>query len=81
MLFGRNNSAIKDRGLYHLPADNECGYEKYEVGTDGLLHIADGTIDGSALHILYGIQNWVERLGIPMEEAVQMASLNPREKW
>lgn len=64
-------------GLYHLPADNECGYEKYEVGTDGLLHIADGTIDGSALHILYGIQNWVERLGIPMEEAVQMASLNP----
>lgn len=50
---------------------------KYEVGRDGLLHLADGTIDGSALTIMHGIRNWVEVIGIPMEEAVVMASLNP----
>lgn len=59
-------------GKYMLP---DVG--AYEVGLDGMLHIEDGTIDGSALHILNGIKNWVEVIGIPMEEAVEMASLNP----
>lgn len=59
-------------GKYDLPDVGE-----YEVGRDGMLHISDGTIDGSALHILNGIKNWVEVIKIPMEEAVVMASLNP----
>ncbi len=49
----------------------------YRVGPDTLLHIADWTIDGSIYSMLYGLQNWVEVMGIPMEEAVVMASLNP----
>ncbi|MEG2798786.1 MAG: N-acetylglucosamine-6-phosphate deacetylase [Erysipelotrichaceae bacterium] len=59
-------------GRYELP---EKGL--YEVDTSGLLHISNGTIDGSALSILDGIKNWVEVIKIPMEEAVVMASLNP----
>lgn len=50
---------------------------KYEVCPDGLLHIADGTIDGSSFTILDGIKHWVEIIGIPLEEAIVMASLNP----
>lgn len=59
-------------GKYDLPKE-----KGYEVGTDGLLHTADGTIDGSALHVLNGLKNWVEVLHIPMEEAICMASYNP----
>ena len=60
------------QGRYHLPDRGP-----YEVGKDNLLHIEDGTIDGSILHILHGIRVWVEQVGIPMEDAVVMASLNP----
>ncbi len=60
------------KGRYNLP---DRGI--YEVGCDGLLHISDGTIDGSALPMIHGIRVWVEKVGVPMEEAVQMAALNP----
>lgn len=60
-------------GSYEIPEEQG----QYEVGVDGLLHLHDGTIDGSALSIIHGIRNWVETIHIPMEEAVVMASLNP----
>ena len=60
------------KGEYELPDRGT-----YRVGPDTLLHIADWTIDGSIYSMLYGLQNWVEVMRIPMEEAVVMASLNP----
>jgi len=60
------------KGEYELPDRGT-----YRVGPDALLHIADWTIDGSIYSMLYGLHNWVEVMGIPMEEAVVMASLNP----
>lgn len=60
------------KGEYQLPDRGT-----YRVGPDALLHIADWTIDGSIYSMLYGLHNWVEVMGIPMEEAVVMASLNP----
>lgn len=60
------------KGEYQLPDRGT-----YRVGPDALLHIADWTIDGSIYSMLYGLHNWVEVMGIPLEEAVVMASLNP----
>ena len=39
--------------------------------------IADGTLSGSALTMVKCVQNCVEKVGIPLEEALRMASLYP----
>ncbi len=39
--------------------------------------VADGTLSGSALTMLKCVQNCVEEAGIPLEEALRMASLYP----
>ncbi len=38
---------------------------------------ADGTLAGSNLDMLSAVRNTVERLGLPLEEALRMASLYP----
>lgn len=60
------------KGKYNLP---DRGI--YSVGPDTLLHIEDGTLDGSIYSMFYGLYNWVEVMKIPMQEAIVMASLNP----
>jgi N-acetylglucosamine-6-phosphate deacetylase len=39
--------------------------------------LPDGTLSGSALTMMKGVKNCVERAGIPLEEALRMASLYP----
>jgi N-acetylglucosamine-6-phosphate deacetylase len=39
--------------------------------------LPDGTLSGSALTMMKGVQNLVEQVGIPLEEALRMASLYP----
>lgn len=39
--------------------------------------IADGTLSGSALTMVQAVRNCVEKVGIPLEEALRMASLYP----
>jgi N-acetylglucosamine-6-phosphate deacetylase len=39
--------------------------------------IADGTLSGSALTMVQSVKNCVEKAGIPLEEALRMASLYP----
>ncbi len=39
--------------------------------------VADGTLSGSALTMLKAVQNCVEKVGIPLEESLKMASLYP----
>lgn len=60
------------KGKYNLPDRGE-----YYVGPDELLHLGDGTIDGSIHSMFYGLKNWVQIMNIPLEEAIVMASLNP----
>lgn len=43
---------------------------------NGVIFLEDGTISGSAVTLLEGVQNLV-RIGIPLEDVSRMASLNP----
>lgn len=58
-----------DEGLYqhHLAGDNTNGY-RYQ---------AAGILSGSALTMMQGIKNLVEKCGIEFSEALRMASLYP----
>lgn len=47
------------------------------VGEDGLVKNSEGRIFGSSKPVLYGIGNLVEKLGVPLEKAVIMASFIP----
>ncbi len=60
-------------------ADNQpfrLGDEVISV-TDGRCVTANGTLAGSALDMATAVRNCVERIGIPLEEALRMASLYP----
>lgn len=54
---------------------------KRYVDTEGFIKDSDGRISGSTKAVLYGIGNLVEKLNIPMETVVKMASLNPAVKY
>jgi len=41
--------------------------------------LPDGTLSGSALTMLQAVRNGVEKAGIPLPEALRMASLYPAE--
>lgn len=59
-------------GVYDM--QNEKG-NHYIVSDDGTLYFK-GIPDGGSLHMLHGLKVWVEKLHIPMEEAVRMTSYN-----
>lgn len=48
---------------------------------EGFVLSDTGRICGSSKPVLYGMANLVEKLHIPMETVVQMASLNPAKKY
>lgn len=51
---------------------------KYSHRLDGDRYVvADGTLSGSALTMLKAVKNMIEKAGIPLEEALRMASLYP----
>jgi N-acetylglucosamine-6-phosphate deacetylase len=41
--------------------------------------VADGTLSGSALTMIQAVRNCVYHVGIPLEEALRMASLYPAQ--
>lgn len=47
------------------------------VDEEGFIKDSDGRLNGSSKAVLYGIGNLVEKLHIPLEIVIQMASLNP----
>lgn len=47
------------------------------IDKDGWSRLPDGTIAGSTKDMLYGLKNLVESIGISMEDALKMTSLNP----
>lgn len=46
---------------------------------DGIARTADGTLAGSVISMIDAVQNCVELLGLPLEEAARMASTYPAE--
>ena len=57
-------------------AENLEGAYSHQLVGDKYV-IADGTLSGSALTMLQAVKNCVEKVGIPLEEALRMASLYP----
>ena len=57
-------------------AENLEGAYSHRLDGDKYV-IADGTLSGSALTMLQAVKNCVEKVGIPLEEALRMASLYP----
>ncbi|MEW8978701.1 MAG: N-acetylglucosamine-6-phosphate deacetylase [Symbiobacterium sp.] len=47
------------------------------IDEEGFSRLADGTIAGSTKLMLHGLRNLVEKLGVPWEQVVRMAALNP----
>ncbi len=44
---------------------------------DGIARLADGTIAGSVIRMAQAVKTLVEKVGLPLEQAVRLASTNP----
>ena len=55
---------------------SELGGQKVKV-KGGEARLEDGTLAGSVLTMNKAVKNTVEKLGVPLEEAVKFASINP----
>jgi N-acetylglucosamine-6-phosphate deacetylase len=49
------------------------------IARDGICQTAQGVLAGSALDMAGAVRNTVEMLGLPLEEAVRMASTYPAD--
>ncbi|NVN79820.1 MULTISPECIES: N-acetylglucosamine-6-phosphate deacetylase [unclassified Vibrio] len=47
--------------------------------TDGRCHYQDGTLAGAAITMIQGVKNLVEKVGLSLEQALNMASLYPAQ--
>lgn len=54
----------------------ELGGQKITV-KQGISHLEDGTLSGSVINMAQGLRILVEKVGVSLPEAVQMASTNP----
>lgn len=59
------------------PGDYWMFEKLVHVHPDGRILLDDGTINGSSKHVLYGMKQLVEELGIPLVDVILMSSLNP----
>jgi N-acetylglucosamine-6-phosphate deacetylase len=56
--------------------ENRVGAYQH-IRNGDLYTLADGTLSGSALTMMKAVKNCVEKVGIPVDEAIRMASLYP----
>jgi len=69
---------LKDRLFFITDAVSEVAYGEYvHVFKGDRYTLPDGTLSGSALTMLQAVKNGVEKAGIPLPEALRMASLYP----
>ncbi|WP_431212736.1 amidohydrolase family protein [Puia sp. P3] len=67
-----------DRLFFITDAVAEVSYGEYvHVFKEDRFTLPDGTLSGSALTMLQAVRNGVEKAGIPLPEALRMASLYP----
>ena len=79
---------MQDRLFFITDAVTEVQYGEYtHVFKGDRYTLPDGTLSGSALTMLQAVKNGVEKAGIPLPEALRMASLYPaslmglEKKW
>ena len=79
---------LQDRLFFITDAVAEVSYGDYvHVFKGDRYTLPDGTLSGSALTMLQAVRNGVEKAGIPLPEALRMASLYPatvmglEKKW
>jgi N-acetylglucosamine-6-phosphate deacetylase len=69
---------LQDRLFFITDAVAEVAYGEYVHVLQGDRYtLPDGTLSGSALTMLQAVRNGVEKAGIPLPEALRMASLYP----
>ncbi len=69
---------MEDRLFFITDAVAEVHYGEYiHLYKEGRFVLPDGTLSGSALTMIQAIRNGVEKVGIPLPEALRMASLYP----
>jgi N-acetylglucosamine-6-phosphate deacetylase len=69
---------MKERLFLITDAVSECNIGPYQHELSGDKFItADGTLSGSNITMLQAVQNCVEHCGIPLNDAINMASLYP----
>lgn len=83
----RTAIAAKEAGRTILVSDAMpsvgAGHDEFSLGgriirvKNGRCTTEDGTLAGSNLHMALAVRNAVEQLGLPIEEALRMASLYP----
>ncbi|MBQ8405798.1 MAG: N-acetylglucosamine-6-phosphate deacetylase [Clostridia bacterium] len=66
--------AMRAKGL--PDGESELGGQKVFV-KDGEARLADGTLAGSVLRMNRAVQNMVEKVGVPLTQAVEYATINP----
>ena len=66
--------AMRAKGL--PDGESELGGQKVFV-KDGEARLADGTLAGSVLRMNRAVQNMVEKVGVPLTQAVDYATINP----
>lgn len=81
---------VSDNGAYlGAPSGQYSGGKRNENSDRSVLTVTDGgyvlsstgRLTGSGKPVIFGIQNLVEKLNMPLEEVVKMASLNPARKY
>lgn len=69
---------LQERLFFITDAVAEVQYGEYtHVFREDRYTLPDGTLSGSALTMLQAVKNGVEKVGIPLPEALRMASLYP----
>lgn len=69
---------MKERLFLITDAVAECNSGPYQHhAIDAKFVMPDGTLSGSAMTMLQSIKNCVEHCGVPLLEAINMATLNP----
>ncbi len=80
---------VKAKGIDRVCAITDCiragqmGDGVFELGgqkvnvRDGVARLDDGTIAGSTISMAQAVENLVEKVGLSLPEAVQLASVNP----
>jgi len=81
---------IKMKGYEKIHMISDCGgfagmpAGKYDMNgrimyleKSGLVRSEDGIVGGSSMYMLFGVQNLIETIGVPVKEVLRMSSLNP----
>jgi N-acetylglucosamine-6-phosphate deacetylase len=69
-------------GTYRNPGQNvKSDRGNIHVTEDGFVLSDTGRLTGSSKPVIFGIMNLVEKLGVPLEDALRFSSLNPCVKY